>query len=81
MLTLKEMVTGNKKVNFLFYREKELWYTTEDGFEFPVPIEDIGNAIFLAEDKALLFMRYIRKHIAYLTKAKEENRWIYSRES
>jgi hypothetical protein len=73
MLTLKEMVNSGKKVRFLFYREMELWYTTEDGFEFPVPIDDIGSAIFFAEDKAILFMRYIRKHIAYIEKAKLES--------
>ena len=73
MNNLKEMVKDNKKVTFLFYRERELWYTTETGFEFPVPIEDVGNAIFLKEDKALLFMRYIRKHMAYLEKAKLEH--------
>jgi len=73
MLTLKEMVKGGKRVRFSFYREKELWYTTEDGFEFPVPIGDIGSAIFLAEDKAILFMRYIRKHLSYLEEAKLES--------
>ena len=69
---LKEMVTDNKKVHFQFYREGELWYRTETGFDFPVPINDIGGAVFLAEDKALLFMRYIRKHIAYLENAKAD---------
>jgi len=44
MLTLKEMVTTGKKVRFSFYRDKELWYVTEDGFEFPVPIDDVGTA-------------------------------------
>jgi hypothetical protein len=48
----------------------ELWYTTETGFEFPVPIGDCGDGTFLSEDKAILFMRYIRKHIAYLEDAK-----------
>lgn len=62
-MTLLEMVK-DKKVHFSFYREGELWYKTTDGFEFPVPIKDIGNATFLAEDKAILFMRYIRKHLA-----------------
>ncbi len=70
--TLKDMVIDNKKVHFIFYREKELWYKTETGFEFPVPIEDVGNAIFLAEDKALLFMRYIRKQLQTIEKAKQE---------
>jgi hypothetical protein len=66
---IKTMVK-DKKVKFLFYRSKELWYTTECGFEFPVPIDDIGDAVFLNEDNAILFMRYIRKHIEYIEKAK-----------
>lgn len=66
------MVKDNKKVHFSFYRENELWYTTDCGFEFPVPINDIGTAIFLRDDKAILFMRYIRKHMAYIEKAKQE---------
>lgn len=35
-------------------------------FSFPVPVADCGDASFLAHDKALLFMRYIRKHLADL---------------
>jgi hypothetical protein len=64
MNTLKEMVKDNKKVKFSFYRSGNLYYETECGFVFPVPIEDTGNAAFNAEDKAMLFMRYIRKEIA-----------------
>ena len=63
MYNLKDMVKDNKKVYFDFYRQGELWYKTECGFHFPVPIEDTGTGIFLSEDKALLFMRYIRKHL------------------
>lgn len=70
MLTIKEMVSNGKKVKFQYYRAKELWYVTEDGFEFPVPIADCGDAAFLAEDKAILFMRYIRKHIEGIEKAR-----------
>jgi hypothetical protein len=29
--------------------------------------------MFLAEDKAILFMRYIRKHLAYLEEAKRSH--------
>lgn len=61
----------NKKVMFIHYANKELWYKTEDGFEFPVSIEDTGNATFLAEDKAILYMRYIRKHKEMIDTAKE----------
>lgn len=71
MSTLKDMVKG-KKVTFSFYRDKELWYKTEDGFEFPVPIEDIGGAVFLAEDKAILFMRWIRKHMKTIDQARKD---------
>ena len=64
----------NKKVRFSFYRDKELWYITEDGFEFPVPLEDIGNATFLAEDKAIFLMRWIRKHLEMIKKSREEHK-------
>jgi hypothetical protein len=73
MNSIKEMVKDRKKVRFSFYRDKELWYVTEDGFEFPVPIGEVGNATFMAEDKAILFMRYIRKHIELLDKARKEH--------
>ena len=62
-LILKDMVKDQKKVRFSFYRHGELWYVTECGFEFPVPIDDVGDAVFLQEDKAILFMRWIRPHI------------------
>lgn len=60
-MNIKELVKGTE-VEFQFYRDGNLWYKVKD-FEFPVPIEDIGNATFLAKDKSILFMRYIRKHM------------------
>ena len=62
-MTLKELVKG-KKVRFKFYRDGELWYETDDGFEFPVPISDTGTGIFKAEDGAIQYMRWIRRHLA-----------------
>ena len=70
--TLKEMVQNNQKVAFPFYRDGQLWYVTECGFEFPVPISEAGTATFLAEDKAILFMRYIRRHMEYLKKSMDQ---------
>ena len=62
MTTLKEHVQG--MVNFSHYHDGSLWYeTSTTNFLFPVPISDIGNARFLATDRAMLFMRYIRKHL------------------
>ncbi len=63
---IMDCVKDNQQVHFVRYRANELWYRCENGFEFPVPISDIGDATFLATDKALLFMRYIRKAIADL---------------
>lgn len=38
-------------------------YKTECGFMFPVPIDDTGDGTFLSKDKAMMFMRYIRKQL------------------
>jgi len=61
MNTVKEHIKGN--VKFLFYRDEQLFYETSLGMVFPVSIKDIDKGTFLAEDKGILFMRYIRKHL------------------
>ena len=65
MADLKTLVKNNK-VRFDFYRAGVMYYTVtseEKTYRFPVPLDDIGDATLLAEDKAILFMRYIRKAI------------------
>jgi len=69
---VKSLVTDGKRVVFARYQGNALWYRCEDGFEFPVPIDDTGDGVFLPEDKALVFMRWIRKHVAYLNTALAE---------
>lgn len=32
-------------------------------YEFPVPLDDIGDATLLQSDKAIFYMRYIKKAI------------------
>lgn len=71
-MNIKDMVSGGKQVTFQYFQSNELWYQTECGFLFPVPTYDIGTARFLAVDKAMLFMRYIRKHIERLEKENNE---------
>ena len=61
-MNIKDMVK-DKSVVFQYYKDGQLFYSTECGFVFPVPIDDVGSATLNAKDKALLFMRYIRKHI------------------
>jgi hypothetical protein len=62
MYNIKEMLK-NKKVNFVRYRKGELIYVTECGFEFPVPISDTGDGVFKSTDKAMTYMRWVRKQI------------------
>lgn len=71
-MSIKEMVDQGKKVTFQFYRKGELWYVTKTGFAFPVPISDTGDAEFLAQDKAILFMRWIKRHWDAVTTARKE---------
>lgn len=62
-MNIKDLVKDNTVV-FQFYRDGNLWYqTVNHNFLFPVPISDIGNATFHREDKAILFMRYIKKQM------------------
>jgi len=60
MKSLKDLVQG--KVKFKYVRDKSLWYSTECGFIFPVPLSDTAGATFNVEDKASYFMRWIRKY-------------------
>lgn len=61
-MNIKQMVK-DKNVVFDFYRDGELWYKTEDGFSFPVPTNDVGKGIMKSVDKAIYYMRWIRKHL------------------
>lgn len=70
--TLKEIVKDNE-VYFSHYRASHLYYKVNVNgkvYMFTVPIEDIGDATFEAKDKAMLFMRYIRK-------ALEDNTFVF----
>lgn len=66
---VKDLVAG-KVATFVRFRKGELIYEVpigdnyEDGtFEFPVPVEDTGDGVFHSHEKAMLLMRYIRKHV------------------
>lgn len=65
--SVKDLVK-NKAVHFQYCRDNELWYSTDDGFTFPVPTKDIGTATFLRDDKAIIFMRWIRLYLEELKK-------------
>lgn len=69
--SIKECVAG--RVEFVHFQNNNLWYRCENGFLFPVPVDDTGDGVFLPQDKGLFFMRYVRLHLKYLASAKEEN--------
>jgi hypothetical protein len=67
-MNIKDIVKDNH-VRFLRYRQGIMFYSvsvagTPDEYTFPVPLSDVGNATLDAQDKAIIFMRYIRKAIA-----------------
>lgn len=72
-MDIKQLYVTQEQVTFTHFVNGEFWYQTASGFAFPVPLADIGNATLLASDKATLFVRYIRKHLAMLEAAKQEN--------
>ena len=58
-------IVRDNTVRFVRYRQGIAWYgvnvPSEGYFMFPVPLEDIGDATLELEDKAILFMRYIKR--------------------
>jgi hypothetical protein len=68
---LTEMVREGNTADFEHYHDGNLWFrvmwTAGDlsfqQFTFPVPISDVGSATVNRSEKAMLLMRYIRKHL------------------
>ena len=64
-MNIKDVVKNNK-VYFLFYRQQHMYYGVDvegQKLMFPVPLEDVMDATLFAEEKAITYMRYIRKAI------------------
>lgn len=77
---IKQLI--REQARFTHYEEGNLWYqviwTDDDGawgglFDFPIPVEDAATGRFLSSDRAMIFMRWMRKHIELLTKALTES--------
>lgn len=64
-MTIKDHIQGT--AHFEYFRDSALWYrTSATDLLFPVPLDDIGTTTFPASDKAMFFMRWIRKYLASL---------------
>lgn len=62
-MNIKDIIKDNV-VTFAMYRNDIFYYNVRYDsklFLFPVSREDIGNATLKRQDKAILFMRYIRE--------------------
>lgn len=68
-VTIKDLIKDNVVV-FDMFSEDQFYYTVQDkntghDYSFPVPLLDIQGSdvspTLLAKDKAIYFMRYIRK--------------------
>lgn len=66
---LKTIVKDNF-VRFLYFRENVFYYIADvyneegaryDCYQFPVPLEDVTGVTLKNDDKAIFFMRWIRK--------------------
>ena len=63
--TLGSLVKNEQRTKFKCYSDDILWYETSD-FEYPITREEAKGGTWLPEEKAILHMRWIRKHIESL---------------
>lgn len=62
MINLKSILNDNMRVKFDYFRDGCLWYSTMNGFTFPVPTSSLHSSTVLkANDKATNFAYYIKK--------------------
>lgn len=61
-MNIEKVLQNNEGVRFMFFLSGKLWYRTESGFKFPVPIKGSGQSVFLSEDRANRFYPYIKAH-------------------
>ena len=71
-MNIKDLLKEYKTVEFIMYRKGELWYKLNDTFSFPVPIDDCGDAEFLASDRSIFFMRWVNKQLKNIAEGKAE---------
>jgi len=65
MHTIKQIIENNT-AQFSFYQEGKVYYSISvenDMYEFPIPIEEVGTGVLLRDEKAIYFMKWIKKAI------------------
>jgi hypothetical protein len=56
-MSIAEKAKEGTQARFVEYKDGELWYRTEPGFEYPVPAKHPGEAAQLAHAQAMQFLR------------------------
>ena len=57
----------NGTSRFVHYRDGQFRYEVDGtGFEYDIPLDDIGSATLLSQEKAIVHMRWIRKRVELL---------------
>lgn len=63
MVNLKSILNDNMRVKIDFYRDGCLWYSTMNGFQFPVNLNNVHpTTVFKSTDYAKNLSYYIKKH-------------------
>src|ERR1700674_5919674 len=78
-MDIKRFVAHGNTVLFNFYRQGHFNYSVQDfetgkWFDFNIPQDDIGTATMSHTDKAITYMRWIRKAIADKTLVENEQK-------
>jgi hypothetical protein len=65
-------VAGGGQIRFTHYRQGQLWYTTEEGEAFPVPMNAAETALWPAQASATdpSFVSYLHAHQALVRQAR-----------
>ncbi|MEM7401423.1 MAG: hypothetical protein AAF304_05675 [Pseudomonadota bacterium] len=71
-MKLEKILQDNENVRFMFFLSGKLWYRTDSGFKFPVPIKGSGQSVFLNEDRVNRFYPYIKAHAQKLDEKSEK---------
>lgn len=62
MLNIKNILTPTMRVKFDYYRDGCLWYSTINGFQFPIPINSlVKDKVIMSTGKASDFEYWIKK--------------------
>ena len=62
MMNLRSILNPTMRVKFDYFRDGCLWYSTINGFQFPVPVNATSTTVYLANDKAEKFEYWIKKY-------------------